>query len=192
MSEPAEEAKSTNLSLNGLEQVFEVDTTVIEGSANPDRRVPTRGLNIKEASQHYGLAIPTIRLKIKTGDIPAVKIDGPKGPEWRIFPDGLQDAPPPGRDTSGFSDIDNTVIEASYEADITLSEGLHQANINVASLIKANQDLISKLEAATYRNGYLEAQIESEKQQVKLLTDQLHKPAGWWPRFCSWMAGTKL
>jgi excisionase family DNA binding protein len=41
------------------------------------------------------------------------------------------------------------------------------------------------LQAANYRIGYLEAQLEAERQQVKLLTDSQHKP-GWWARFSSW------
>lgn len=73
-----------------------------------------------------------------------------------------------------------------------MAEGFHQANINVASLIKANQEMAAKLEAVVYRNGYLEAQIENERQQVKLLTDRLHIPSlvpsepSLWAKFCSW------
>ncbi len=48
-------------------------------------------------------------------------------------------------------------------------------------------DLLRKLEGATYRIGYLEAQLEAERQQVKLLTDSQHKP-GWWARFKKWCA----
>jgi hypothetical protein len=44
------------------------------------------------------------------------------------------------------------------------------------------------LQAANYRIGYLEAQLESERQQVKLLTDSQHKPSRW-ARFYSWFIG---
>jgi hypothetical protein len=42
--------------------------------------------------------------------------------------------------------------------------------------------LLRKLEGATYRIGYLEALLETERQQVKLLTDSQHKDR-WWTRF---------
>lgn len=50
------------------------------------------------------------------------------------------------------------------------------------------KELQSKIEALTWRNGYLEAQLEAERNQVKLLTDQLHKP-NWWSRFTDWFLG---
>ena len=47
------------------------------------------------------------------------------------------------------------------------------------------QELQLKLEGATYRIGYLEAQLENERAQMKLLTDSQHK-GGWWAKFSSW------
>jgi hypothetical protein len=197
VQQPIDEVKTSPVSLNGLDEVFDVDTKVIDHGDQANSTVPFRtasGLNIREASQHYGLAIPTIRLKIKTGDIPAIKVNGPKGPEWRVFPDGAPEKPEQidinlssSNDQGGISDT-----EAFYEPDRSIAEGFHQANINVASLIKANQEMTAKLEAAVYRNGYLEAQIENERQQVKLLTDRLHTPLPLpvdltlWAKFCSW------
>lgn len=196
MQQPIKEVKNSPVSLNGLEEVFDVDSTVpndIDQAANRVLSKVTEGLTIREASLHYSLAIPTVRLKIKTGDIPATKVNGPKGPEWRVFPAGLpQSAEPIDISLTSIEDQpDRAHTEPSHQTDRTIAEGFHQANINVASLIRANQDLSTKLEAVVYRNGYLEAQIESERQQIKLLTDQLHKPestveTGWWSRFCSW------
>lgn len=42
-----------------------------------------------------------------------------------------------------------------------------------------------KLEAATYRVGYLESRLEDRESQIKLLTDREHK-SGWWAKFSSW------
>ena len=55
------------------------------------------------------------------------------------------------------------------------------ANVNV-------DELLRKLEGATYRIGYLEAQLEAERQQVKLLMDSQHKN-GWWSHFNKWFFG---
>lgn len=196
MQQPIHEVKGSSVSLNGLDEVFDVDTTVITEGDQADSTLSKSeivGLTIKEASQHYGLAIPTVRLKIKTGDIPAVKVNGPKGPEWRIFPKGTP-AKSEQIDISVSASDDHSHIneaEPFHEADRSLAEGFYQANINVASLIKANQEMAAKLEAVVYRNGYLEAQVEAERQQVKLLTDRLQTPevlpkSNWWTQFCSW------
>lgn len=58
-----------------------------------------------------------------------------------------------------------------------------QANSDV--LATALVQMSNKLEAANFRIGYLEAQLEAERQQVKLLTDSQHKPS-WLYRFRSW------
>lgn len=44
-----------------------------------------------------------------------------------------------------------------------------------------------EIQAAAFRNGYLESQLEIEREHVKLLTDSQHKN-GWWSRFKKWCA----
>jgi chaperonin cofactor prefoldin len=46
---------------------------------------------------------------------------------------------------------------------------------------KIIKDLQDKLEAATFRVGYLQHQVETKEEQIKLLTDSQHKPS-WWLR----------
>lgn len=79
---------------------------------------------------------------------------------------------------------------------------------NTASeLLGLIADLSSKLEGATYRNGFLEAQLEVAKESMKLLPDLQARAAAaeqlqteiaklraelemqkrtWWQRFCDW------
>ena len=52
------------------------------------------------------------------------------------------------------------------------------------------KDLQEKLEAATFRVGYLQAQLEASQQTIKLLEDSQHKQ-GWWPRLKSWLASDR-
>ena len=176
--------------------MFDVDSSVIteldHGVINAIQPTVGAGLTIREASKYYRIAIPTVRLKVKTGDIPAIKVNGPKGPEWRVFPQGLPAVTQQG-DTSLPSEHANgdKKLTAAFEnADRTVIQGFEQANMNVAALIKANQDLIAKLEALTFRNGYLEAQNESYQEQVKLLTDSQHRRSRL-SRFWSWFTGQK-
>ena len=42
-------------------------------------------MSLKAACIHYKLASSTLRMKIKRGEIPAKKIHGANGPEWRVF-----------------------------------------------------------------------------------------------------------
>ena len=51
-----------------------------------------KGLNLKEAVYYYGDSKSEIREKIKTGEIPAIRIPDPEGPKWCIFPDGVPSA----------------------------------------------------------------------------------------------------
>jgi chromosome segregation ATPase len=74
------------------------------------------------------------------------------------------------------------------------------------------ETLQEKLEAATYRNGYLEAQLSSAESQLKLLPDLSAKAtttetleqqiakleselalaqSSWWVRFGRWFLGKK-
>ncbi len=48
--------------------------------------------------------------------------------------------------------------------------------------------LLKELEGATYRIGYLEAQLAERDVQIKLLTDSQHKPSQW-ARFKKWFLG---
>jgi hypothetical protein len=43
----------------------------------------------------------------------------------------------------------------------------------------------AKIEALLMRNGYLQAQVETSQEAIKLLTDSEHK-TGWWAKFSSW------
>ena len=65
-------------------------------------------------------------------------------------------------------------------------EGIPAQNQGVP--VEIVQELLRKVEALTYRNGYLEAQLAEKDTHIKLLTDSHHKP-GWWARFSSWFLG---
>ncbi len=52
-------------------------------------------------------------------------------------------------------------------------------------------ELESKLQAAAWRNGYLESKLEERDQQIKLLTDSQYNQRGWWAKFSSWFLGSR-
>jgi hypothetical protein len=47
------------------------------------------------------------------------------------------------------------------------------------------KELQAQVQAAAFRNGYLESKLEERDREIKLLTDSQHKQ-GWWVRFSSW------
>ncbi len=50
-------------------------------------------------------------------------------------------------------------------------------------------ELVAKLEAANYRIGYLESKVESQQEQLKLLTDNQASTRSRWTRFWNWFFG---
>ncbi len=70
---------------------------------------------------------------------------------------------------------------------VPLQKGVATENDRLWQLLKEKD---AKLEALTMRTGYLEAQLETHKEQIKLLTDSQHK-RGWWAQFCSWFVGSR-
>ena len=61
--------------------------------------------------------------------------------------------------------------------------------LQVDKHLEVIKELQNKIEILTYRNGYLEAQLETEREQIKLLTDSQHQPS-WWTKFKSWFMGS--
>lgn len=60
-----------------------------EPERNQDGTKPEPILSLKEAVEFYKISEKTIRLHIKDGKIPARKEEGPRGLEWRIYPQGI-------------------------------------------------------------------------------------------------------
>ena len=61
----------------------------VEPDRNQDGSKPEPVLSLKEAVEFYKISEKTIRLHIKDGKIPARKEEGPRGLEWRIYPQGI-------------------------------------------------------------------------------------------------------
>lgn len=175
--------------LSGLEQLFtstvDPDSTSIESSAD-------QGWTLSEAAGAFDVTERTIRRWIKEQRLTAWKVAGPRGPEWRI------------RTGSTLATNDDqarsTVVQSAD----------NQSLLALTSLLK---EQAAKLEAASYRNGFLENQMQNYEQQVKLLPDfhaqaaraqaqeekvkQLESElvrikATWWYRFCAWFTGASV
>ncbi len=154
------------------------------------------GLSFKEACDFYNLKPTALRSRIKTGKVSAEKVDGPNGPEWRIYPEALVT---PLRDPSVGNaqpsrHPDGTVAEPLRHPDDTATQPFRDPIDS--RLFDMIDDLQAKLEqanrqlqAANFRVGYLENQVSERHNDIidltstiKLLTDNQQKPS-WWQRF---------
>jgi excisionase family DNA binding protein len=127
----------------------------------------------EQAAEVLGKSVRTIRRMLQDGTLDGYKVPGPKRLEWRVKP--------------------LTPIVVSQSDDRTKRDNSDTALVcelrNQIQELKTNYEQATKqLEGAIYRTGYLEAQLEAERQQVKLLMDGQHR-SRWWHRIRSWFAG---
>lgn len=135
---------SFSVTADGLEEIFEAITDGYGGTTEDP------GWSLSEAAEHFNVTERTVRRWIKERRLSAWKVDGPRGPEWRIH--------------RGTTVADEVVQSGSDERD----RG-SDATLNLLTEILKEQ--AAKLEAATFRNGFLEAQTSAQQDQLKLLPD---------------------
>ena len=130
-------------------------------------------LTLEEAAKRLNLSERTVQRRLKRGQLTGYKVNGDRGPEWRIILEASLDttltAVPTSDDTTVMTDAETVSSE-------DMTTGVTSANMATFDhLATFYQDQIEhlqeKLEAATYRNGYLVAQLASVESQVKLLPD---------------------
>jgi len=150
---------------------------------------PAQWWTLSEASSHLNVNERTLRRWIKQGKIEAAKVKGAFGDEWRIMPgpvrSGVDINPGQCPDLSPDRTMSTPAMPGPMPGpDPEVIE--LRTKLELAEQEKA--DLKKQLQGATYRNGYLEAQLEAERQTIKLLTDSQHKP-GWWTKLAHWFRG---
>ncbi len=173
-------------------------------------------LTLEQAAKRLNLSERTVQRRLKQGHLRGYKITGPRGPEWRIQLQSSEDTTvsslPTSEDTT-FSTDDMTDVEAVSSEDMTGDSKLAavRAYGQFVDFYKDQiESLQEKLEAATYRNGYLEAKLSTAETQLLLLpdlsakatkTDSLEEQIAkleeelasvrksWWVRFGSWFLG---
>lgn len=192
MNEPAPniEIKPT-VTVDGLEQLFEESPSneqgddqgtlikIAHGSEHPDQASISNPdhWTLQVAAESLNLSIATIRRRLCKGHLQGYKVDGINGPEWRIIP--------PAQNTN--ADQGHAAQSVEHPAQPVISALLGRLSDVESQLTQSQKDL----QAANWRNGYLESQLENEREQIKqlkLLTDSQHK-AAWWKRFYSWFIG---
>lgn len=144
-------------------------------------------LTVSEASLHLGMPVSTLYRRIRAGKFETTT--GDDGAMRIILPGDNHD--------------ENHVIIASppdeNEKPEVILDDSHDENhpsSDLDRLLELIAEKDRKLEAATYRVGFLESQlserlrdIEERDASIKLLTDSQHNKTSWWSRFKAWLRG---
>jgi len=166
LADSLHESTVDRTTVDGLDRLLEesVDTE----NTDPGQ-VAADDWSLEEAADYLGLSIKTIRRRLRDGKLDGYKIIGLNGPEWRI------------RQICLDNDQGQT---RTWSTKTSMVQSNHAPTTDVTLV----RDLISKVEALTYRNGYLESQLAERNQQIKLLTNNQCK-GGWWRRAWRWFTG---
>ncbi len=182
MGEPQLQETDKRAALEGLEEIFDVGVGQAQSEAHPaqDQAQPeAQGqaqteahVPIADASRLLGIDRRyTLRL-VHMGKLAGCKdSDG----RWRVSIESIN------------SRLGLAQSEAHPAQDQAQSEAQAEAQELDSFKDRLLIELQSKVEALTWRNGYLESQLQERDKEIKLLTDSQHK-SGWWARFCSWLA----
>lgn len=186
MAEPIQEIKFDPISLEGMDNLLSDPELRHPGSDKPapDLTDPdvAHWWTLPEATTTLHVNERTLRRWIKSGKIEALKVQGTYGDEWRIKPDSQISCPPV---TVSPDKPDPDPIRQGGPDSPDPKAELLETKIRLTIMERENQQLKQQLQGATFRNGYLEAQIEGRDREIKLLTDSQQK-RGWWARFASW------
>lgn len=236
MSEAAREVKKDPVALEGFENLLEQrdtgvelaqeavheNATVVQESAPEDiesaqevlAEAPEGYWTTEEAAKHLGVSQRTVFKRLKEGIIKGIRVQGKYRVEWRIEP---VETSVPGIEVA-LEDDDE--IRNNYGADQeeaperarNLREQPSGPSLRLQeleSLLSVIREKDQLLQAATFRNGYLEAELAHRDREIKLLTDSQHKREtdlqtrdqelkqliesrnrSGWQRFWGWLSGS--
>jgi predicted DNA-binding transcriptional regulator AlpA len=145
----------------GLEEFF---VSPCQTDPSVTSQTDTTKLSVHEAAKALGITERSIWRRIRAGKLQAKLQDGKTIVSLRQSDVQLTDQSPSVTVPPGQTDASDHYLE---------------------QLLTLLHDKDRELQAASFRNGYLEAQLESQKEQIKLLTDSQHR-ASWWARFKTW------
>jgi hypothetical protein len=163
------------VSTEGMDDLYSQTENSVEPSDN--RMV----LTVAEASSRLGVPLSTLYRRIK-----AKKYETIQGEDGAVRIVLQAENSSENQVVTAFELIENqtesiTTPDSRFSKDENHSRQTFQ-NPDMAALLELVAEKDRKLEAATYRLGYLESQLEGKDREIKLLTDSQHKTS-WWQRF---------
>lgn len=202
MTEPARNYQTSHATTEGLDDFFEAAESTVQDTVQDEitsvQDTVQREMTVLEAAELLNIDRRSVVRLLNWK-----KLSGRKDARGRWSIDrtsvlersALQDTVPNDvQDIVSQNDCDVLDVSASPSPDVqdsvlqvsTEQPGVWEPATNQsATLIR---ELQTKLEGASFRIGYLEAQLEAERHQVKLLMDSQHN-RGAWSRFWTWFIG---
>lgn len=205
MNATARDFNSLPADTNGMEDLF-ICEPVRTSAAGCLAQVPTDAdlylepiptsaepVPVENAAIALGYSLNALKKQLRKGTIRGFKQQTKHGEKWFVDPSEIPSIYEPVRTSA-----DRCLAQVPTDADQCLEPVLTYAEpvptnaepVPVDKHFEVIKELQNKIEILTYRNGYLEAQLETEREQIKLLTDSQHKP-GWWTKFMTWFMGSR-
>lgn len=186
MGQPQTEAMTNAVGVDGLDHVFVdvIEGQVVQGipAANQgapqeipkgvpaDKQDTPEGIPVDEAARILGTSSRAVIKRLQKGTLAGFKVPSKFGDKWLVDPKGLP------------------VDSEGTPQEIPQGVPADKQNSPQGVPVEIVQELMRKIEALTYRNGYLEAQLAEKETHIKLLTDSQHNKESRWMRFRSWFS----
>ena len=197
-------------STEGLDSLFEqAQVTYAEAPVAGFRQPVTRaadqesGVPVELAAKLLGTSTNALKKRLRKGTLTGYKLETKHGDKWFVAQGALPESAPILDDLAPVPiivtapvPIDEAPVACAVEP-VTCAIEPVPTYADSPELFDRIRELEAKLEGATFRNGYLEAEnqglrtlLGAKDTHIKLLTDSQHK-SGWWARFSRWFLGSK-
>ncbi len=191
---------SDSATIEGLDELFDEGANLVkvvrelDAIPPPIARESVEYIDVEEAASRLGISVRAVQKRLKKGSLVGSKVKTGSLERWVIdaacLPSVELACPVPTLIEVDANPVEfvRELVSDQQSLDANSLDGVREQGANQDSnrfkdeLIK---ELQHKLEAASYRLGYLEHQVETQNSQIKLLTDSQHK-GGWWAKFSSW------
>lgn len=202
---------------NGLDDLFDCEQvrTGPDGCLAPvptDANLYPEPVPVENAAKALGHSLNALKKQLRKGTIKGFKQQTKHGEKWFVYPSEIPstcEQVPTSADECMEpvpSKIDLCLVPVPVDVEVcsapvpTSAEPIPGTYAEPVAIdteerppvdkhLEVIKELQNKIEILTYRNGYLEAQLETEREQIKLLTDSQHQPS-WWTKFKSWFMGS--
>lgn len=153
----------TSTETSGLDQLFEVDRQADPSVTGTTSQTNTIDVSVAEAANLLGITERSVWRRIRQGKLSS-KLIGGKAVLTLCQSDIAT------RQTNRQTDTKDGQSDQPTDVSVVSASAVEGSRT-----IELVAEFAAKLEAATYRNGYLEAQLDAHKEQIKLLPDYQHR-----------------
>lgn len=170
--------ESQTVSLEGLEAVFETDSQTSEASEVESDKAAASSehfgtttvevITTEEAAQRLGISARAVLNRLKAGTLQGRRIKGKFKTEWRVLWN-LANSSSEGSEP--YQEVASEVTSEARNIDENESYPDNHGTTSIPWLHEQVKQLTEQSQALSFRNGYLEAQLEIQREQVKLLPD---------------------